>query len=204
MKADSVPAKPSKRKPSRTVSRPAPNAARRARLLEAAERLFSKVGYRAVTMAGIATEAGLAKGTVYAYFADKDDVFRAVGEALAARLVTVVESGLRQAGGTAQRIAAALIAKDSLLLSLITTSPHAGELFEARDRLVRDAFDAADRAILAAIETALEDGVARELPPAHLARVVVRASRGLAARVENPAAMRDDIDYLVRHLVDAR
>lgn len=185
-------------------ARPAPSPVRRARLLEAAERLFSKVGYRAVTMAGIAAEAGLAKATVYAYFSDKDDVFRAVGEALAARLVTAVENGLLETGSTAERIAAALSAKDSLLLSLITASPHAGELFEARDRLVRDAFDTADRAILAAIEAALADGAKRDLPPARLARLLVRASRGLAARVENAAAMREDIDYLVKHLVDAR
>ena len=47
-----------------TASRPAPSPARRQRLLEAAERLFSIVGYRAVTIAAIATEAGFAKATV--------------------------------------------------------------------------------------------------------------------------------------------
>jgi AcrR family transcriptional regulator len=186
-----------------TASRPAPSPARRQRLLEAAERLFSKVGYRAVTIAAIAAEAGFAKATVYAYFADKDDLFRAVGEALAARLVNAVEGGLADAGSTAQKIARALAAKDAIILSLILNSPHAGELFEARDRLVRDAFDAADVAILARIEAALDDGVQRDVTPAQLARVLVRASRGLAARVTDVAAMRADIDYLVTHLIDA-
>ncbi len=186
-----------------TASRPAPSPARRQRLLEAAERLFSRVGYRAVTIAAIATEAGFAKATVYAYFADKDDLFRAVGEALAARLVSAVDSGLAGAGTTAQKIAAALAAKDGIISSLILSSPHAGELFEARDRLVRGAFDAADATILVLIEVALDDGVQRDAAPAQLARVLVRASRGLAARVTDVAAMRADIDYLVTHLIDA-
>jgi len=183
-------------------TRPAPSPVRRQRLLDAAERVFSKVGYRAVTMAAVAAEANLAKATVYAYFADKDDLFRCVGEALAARLVGAVEAGLAGPGGTAQRIAAALAAKDGIILELITTSPHAGELFEARDRLVRGAFDAADRAILARIAAALDDGVERNIEAARFARMLVRASRGLAARVEDAAAMAADIQYLVVQLVE--
>ena len=98
--------------------RPAPNPARRQRLLEAGERLFSSIGYRAVTMARIAEEAGFAKATVYAYFADKDDVFRSVAEHVAQRLVSAVASGLDGAGSLSARVTAALTAKTSSSMTL--------------------------------------------------------------------------------------
>ena len=185
------------------MTRPAPSPVRRQRLVEAAERLFSQIGYRAVTMAAIAAEAGLAKATVYAYFADKDEIFRAVGERVAASLMHAVEEGLAAEGTTAMRVAAALRAKDSLIYTLITASSHAGELLEARDRLVRELFDDTDRVILKRITAALNDGVERGLPPARLARILVRASRGLAARVDSYEAMRRDIEFLVKRLVDS-
>lgn len=184
------------------MTRPAPSAARRQRLVEAAERLFSRHGLRAVTMAAIAAEAGLAKATVYAYFADKEEVFRAVAQALATSLVAAVEQGLAIQGSTAVRIAAALRAKDTLIYELVTGSPHAGELLEARDRLVRELFEDTDRQILKRITAALSDGVERGLPAARLARILVRASRGLAARVERPDAMQRDIEFMVTRMID--
>ncbi|MGE3845842.1 MAG: TetR/AcrR family transcriptional regulator, partial [Gammaproteobacteria bacterium] len=60
---------------SKPAERPAPSPARRERLVVAAETLFSRHGLRAVTMAAIAAEAGLAKATVYAYFPDKEALF---------------------------------------------------------------------------------------------------------------------------------
>lgn len=184
------------------MPRPAPNPQRRRRLVEAAERLFSTVGYRAVTVAAIAAEAGVAKATVYAYFADKDEIFRAVAELLAASLVSAVEQGLAGEGSTAARIVAALRAKDSLIYTLITASSHAGELLEARDRLVRELFEQTDGIILKRIAAALNDGVERGLPAARLARILVRASRGLAARADNIEALRRDIEFLVTRLVE--
>lgn len=184
------------------VERPAPSPARRERLVVAAETLFSRHGLKAVTMAAIAAEAGLAKATVYAYFPDKEALFRAVAERFAEALLAAVEAGLAAEGGTAARIAAALVAKDRLVYRLITSTPHAGELFEARDRLVRELFEDSDRRILARVTAALGDGVARGVTAARLARILVRASRGLAARAENADSLARDIEFTVLRLVD--
>ncbi len=48
---------------------------RRQLILDAALRLFASNAYHRVTMAGIAREVGLAKGTLYLYFATKESVF---------------------------------------------------------------------------------------------------------------------------------
>ncbi len=44
------------------------------RVLTAAEQVFAKKGYRAATMAEIANEAGVAEGTIYSYFENKQDL----------------------------------------------------------------------------------------------------------------------------------
>ena len=49
--------------------------ARREVLLDAARDLFARANYAEVTMASIAGAAGLAKGTVYLYFATKETLF---------------------------------------------------------------------------------------------------------------------------------
>lgn len=50
----------------------------RAQLVAAARQVFEANGYSATTMNEIATAAGVSHGTVYTYFTDKRDVFRAV------------------------------------------------------------------------------------------------------------------------------
>jgi AcrR family transcriptional regulator len=61
--------------------------ARRARLVEAARRLADEGGYAAVTMHDVADRAGVARATVYRYFASKDHLLTEVAAAWA-RTVT--------------------------------------------------------------------------------------------------------------------
>lgn len=46
----------------------------RCRIMEAAKRLFSERGYESTTVAQITEEAGVAKGTFFNYFGNKDEV----------------------------------------------------------------------------------------------------------------------------------
>jgi AcrR family transcriptional regulator len=52
----------------------------RTRLLDAAERLFGDRGIHQTSLDGIAAEAGLTKGAIYANFAGKDDLIAAILE----------------------------------------------------------------------------------------------------------------------------
>jgi len=45
------------------------------KIVEVAYRVFCEKGYNAVTTADIALQAGLATGSIYAYFTDKKDIF---------------------------------------------------------------------------------------------------------------------------------
>ncbi len=48
---------------------------RKAAILESAKRLFSSNGYFSTQISDIIAEAGIARGTVYQYFKNKDDIF---------------------------------------------------------------------------------------------------------------------------------
>src|SRR2546426_11810963 len=50
----------------------------RARILAAAEERFAAFGYRRTGIAEIARDAGVAPGTLYRYFENKEEIFRAV------------------------------------------------------------------------------------------------------------------------------
>ncbi|MDH5673289.1 MAG: TetR/AcrR family transcriptional regulator [Myxococcales bacterium] len=51
---------------------------RRARIIDAAERVFFRLGPLASTMDDVAVEAELSKGTLYLYFKNKDDLYLAI------------------------------------------------------------------------------------------------------------------------------
>ena len=53
---------------------------KRASILRTAFRVFGELGYRATTIKAIALRAGVAPGSVYTYFTDKDDLFRCTVE----------------------------------------------------------------------------------------------------------------------------
>ena len=68
---------------------------RRVRLLDAAGRVFARLGYEAASVDDIAFEAGIGKPTVYRYFSAKEALFEAVFERaldeLEGRLDSVLE-----------------------------------------------------------------------------------------------------------------
>jgi len=68
--------------------------ARRKRCLRAAEELFKRVGFRAVTMELVAREANVAKATLYSYFKNKDELFIAVSARMARILLSAVQQAL--------------------------------------------------------------------------------------------------------------
>ncbi len=82
----SHPAKPAARRSPKTRSeadtskgagRPDP-AARRAAILDAALTVFSERGYESARLDDVAAKAGVAKGTLYLYFKDKEALFEAM------------------------------------------------------------------------------------------------------------------------------
>src|SRR5436309_11849374 len=58
-------------------SRQAASAQRRSAILHAARTVFARQGYADTVVEDIATEAGIAKGTLYLYFPSKEQIYMA-------------------------------------------------------------------------------------------------------------------------------
>ena len=75
-----------------TASAPAPRAADPDRILDAADRLLGRFGYRKMTIDDLAREAGIGKGTVYLSFRSKEEVALACLDRMADRLLVRLEA----------------------------------------------------------------------------------------------------------------
>ncbi|MCA3698083.1 TetR/AcrR family transcriptional regulator [Aquidulcibacter sp.] len=172
-------------------------AARRLKVVQAAEAVFASHGFRGTSMEAIAEAAGMSKVTIYGYFRDKEAVFTAVAEHLADRLKQAAEAALAQEGGVADRVAGALIAKHSIVYHLVRRSSHAADLFHAKDAHAATFFAAIDRDIQDRLADALlEEGHTLNTAQ-QTARILFAAANGIAAEAISAEQLAEDIRALV-------
>ena len=80
----------------------------RERLLVAAQELVAQRGFGAVSVSEIATQAGVATGSVYLHFPSKAELFSEVFRSASQREVNKVTQAIQQAGTAQQRLERAL------------------------------------------------------------------------------------------------
>ncbi len=94
-------AKPSPRRRERKVQR-------QEAILEAAFRVFAAHGYEAARIDDVARQAGIAKGTIYLYFRDKEKLFRAVVRGLVQKRFDSITGSFQ---GTAEQLVRELLSR---------------------------------------------------------------------------------------------
>jgi AcrR family transcriptional regulator len=88
-----MPARPAvKPKPDARRARETRSAARREAILAAALAEFSERGFAAARLDDVARRAGVAKGTIYLYFSDKESLFQELIRAELAPLIGMIEA----------------------------------------------------------------------------------------------------------------
>jgi len=111
---------------SRTETPAAPPAADR--ILDAADRLLARYGYRKMTVDDLAKEAGIGKGTVYLSFESKADVALACIDRMVARLIERLEGLVTSPGDAGQRLEAMLV--ERVMHRFDYARPHSASLDE--------------------------------------------------------------------------
>ncbi len=156
-------------------------------------------GFRAATMEGIAKEASIAKATLYAYFPDKENIFKSVAEAMAQEMVEGFRAELHAEASPVKRVIAALQAKHRYIFETVRASAQADELFAAKNQLAKKAFAEADQQIVKNLAELLETEALGAWHPHETASLLFYATLGVA----NHAATNGEMEEGVRRLVQA-
>ena len=186
-------------------------AATRARIVEAATRLFSRYGFRRASVDAIAAAAAVATPTLYAYFPDKDALFLAVCEDVLGAIVTRAREAAAASGGLEERLTRVLAAKFTHLFELVHASPHAAELLGSSDRVASELVADADRRYAAVVRQVLTDAIEQgEIDPGRagasvprLVEVLLRCGHGAGYQAENAAEHRKHLGDMVDVVVAA-
>jgi AcrR family transcriptional regulator len=164
-------------------------AARRERLIDAAERVFLTKGFRGATMEAIAEAADMSKVTLYGYFRDKEAAFAAAAERLVARLGHIAFAELGGQGPVRERVLRALAAKHGIVHDLVRASPFAEDLLEKREPV---------GAMTATLDARIVEAIAEASGDPDLARIVFAGAAGIADRAASRAEMEADLARLMR------
>ena len=95
--------------PEPAIVRPIGSAATHDRILDAATQCIRRWGIRRVSMNDVARQAGVSRGSVYRYFADRDALVQAVLERNAAQNVAAALPAVRRRRSLAAKVAEAAV-----------------------------------------------------------------------------------------------
>ncbi len=103
-----------------------PDPAMRTRILDAADRLLVRHGFRRMTIDAVAREAGIGKGSVYLHFESKEDVALSCIDRMAAGVVAKLERLARTSAPAPERLSEMLRAR--VLLRFDYARRHAASI----------------------------------------------------------------------------
>ena len=107
----------------------------KAHILNAAQVVFARHGFRQTSMSMVAEAAGLSRQALYHHFASKEALFAALVDALyEAGLEAARSAATRATGSAGDVIAGVLIAQHQVLGSSLSGSPFMAELLEESAR----------------------------------------------------------------------
>lgn len=159
-------------------------------ILEAANKQFRQYGFKKTSMEDIAKQTGISRASLYSYFNDKDDIFRAVSAKIHEHALASAESHLNATGkanNLASRIEKALLARHKPFQDAVTKSTHGSELFDEYSRLCGDIVANSNsrfqyilaNTMKAAVKTGEIDLKATGVTPAAVATILNLATAGL-------------------------
>lgn len=177
-------------------------------MVEAATAMFRRYGFKRTSMDLLATGAGVAKPTVYAYFADKEDLFRAVVTSVCESLLDDARNASVADAPLDERVARMLSAKFTRYWELVQASPHAQELVGSQSELGGEIVQRFDRAYLKLLVDVLSSDARVDfkklgLTASSAAQLLLRAASGCAYDATSAAAHRRHVFEVARVVLAA-
>jgi AcrR family transcriptional regulator len=158
-------------------------------VLEAACRIFARLGYSATNVEDIAKEAGMAKGTIYLYFKSKEEVFAAVLARDLECLTSQTIEGMSAAENFAERLSIFL----NLRLAYLQNNQDFLRVYFAefgsrgsRSTLISEVIDTKHRRSVECMRRCLEEAISRNeirnVPVEAAAFAIFDLAKGFAER----------------------
>ncbi|MEJ7826187.1 MAG: TetR/AcrR family transcriptional regulator [Solirubrobacteraceae bacterium] len=157
--------------------RAATKAANRAAITGAARAVFAELGYGGATVRDVVRRTGLASGTFYNYFPDKESLFRAVLQESAVEVRARVQAARRQATSLEEFVAAGY----REYFGFLASDPQAFELMRRNSGTIRAMFDepifgAGVEELEADLRAAIDAGIVPSLDAEYMAAAMVGAA----------------------------
>jgi AcrR family transcriptional regulator len=177
---------------------------------DAAMRVIARKGMAAATMQEIAEEAGVAKGTIYLYFRDRDELVEKTFETAITQLIDRVEKAMIEGKSLEEKIRAAMTAKLSffrenreffrLYISLRLPEGDAQQQRRHKRNCEPQYRDSVGR-LAGILEEAMDRGEIRRFDSHRLALFIVEGSNAIVVeRVmeESSPSEEQDVEFLTR------
>ena len=134
---------------------------RKDEILDAASKLFARLGFKKTTLDEVAGDVGIVKSALYRYFSNKEDLFNAVIDHFAKEHMEVIEKAVRGASGTEDKLRALLIAGHGAAVARTRNVAMPLEVWRELKPLVDECTEGYKRSAIDGIRRILEEGVRR-------------------------------------------
>lgn len=181
---------------------------------EAAIRVIGRKGIAGASMQEIAEEAGIAKGTIYLYFENQQEVLEASVDHALAGLLDRLTAAIRSAGTFRQRLRALIHShveffdthRDLFQVHVAIKFPEGLDASTTRcDRNQRPHYQAYLTEVSTFLEEAIDTG---EVHPGHTRRLALFLEEGVVAVLferlaeKNPPSVSEEVDWLTSTILD--
>ena len=174
---------------------------RREDVLDAANRVFLRFGYRRTTMGDIAHEAGISRPALYPLFSSKEEIFSAVLTRVLGSEIAEIRVAVAKAATPAEKLMVALDVWCVRNYEITTASPLAADLYQSSLQVASTVAGKATAELEAILAEVLEPLVRSQrtvsLKALELARLVSQATVGFKATTKSSKQLRATVRGLI-------
>jgi TetR/AcrR family fatty acid metabolism transcriptional regulator len=181
---------------------------------DATLRVIARKGMSAATMQEIADEAGVAKGTIYLYFRDRDELVERTFERATGQLLLRIDEALSAPAAFEARLRAVIRAKldffaenrEFFRLYLSLRMPEGSPQQQRRQKQTcQTPYRSRVEKLAEVLGKAMEEGELRRVDPYRLALFIIEGSTAVILErltEESSPDMESDVDFIVGLILD--
>ncbi len=159
-------------------------------------RVVIAYGFKRISMADIAQEAGISRPGIYQIFRNKDDVFFSCMDMLVDEAFATAYAAIDGVAGQKARASAFLLAYMGYFHDLLVAGPHGQELLDVNNRLGAEKSQAAQARFVAEL-----NGVMGLDASAEEGQVLALAATGIKYNTTDPAQFRARLQMLTERFL---